>query len=64
MHAPESETGKIKLFDKHIDDANRIILCHIIVQVLRQQRTLSAFLALNKALHVASLVMRYWLNVY
>ncbi len=32
--------------------------------MLRQQRALSAFLALNKALHVAPVVMRYCLNVY
>jgi hypothetical protein len=32
--------------------------------VLRQHRTLSAIFAFDKALHVAPVVMRYWLNVY
>jgi hypothetical protein len=32
--------------------------------VLRQQRTLSAIFALDKALHFAPVLMRYWLNVY
>jgi hypothetical protein len=64
-HYPsETHAGQIELVDEHIDYTNRIILGHVVVQVLGQQRALSAFFALNKALHLAPKVMRYWLNVY
>jgi hypothetical protein len=41
-----------------------VVLCYVIVQELGQQRTLSSILAFDKALHVAPVVMRYWLKVY
>jgi hypothetical protein len=60
----KAHAGKVKFVNINIDYANRIIVGHIIVQVLGQQRALSAIFALDKALHVAPVVMRYWLNVY
>lgn len=45
IYALESEAGKIKLFDKYIDNTNRIILGHMVVQVLRKQRALPAIFA-------------------
>lgn len=63
-HPSETHAGKIELVDEYIDYANRIILGHVVVQVLRQQSALSAYFAHNKALHLAPVVMRYWLNVY
>src|SRR4051812_1049009 len=51
-------------FDEDIDHTHRVVLGHVVVQKLRQQRALPTVLAFNKALHFAPVLMRYWLNVY
>lgn len=50
--------------DKNIDDTDLIIGANEIIQMLREQRALFAILAFDKALHLTSVVMRYWLNVF
>ena len=52
VHALESETAKIKFFDKYIDHTNRIILSHVVVQKFREQCPLSTIFAFDKALHL------------
>ena len=59
LHTLEPEASQIKLFDEDIDHAHRVVLGHIVVQVLGKQRTLSAVLAFDKALHAAPVLMRY-----
>ena len=58
-HPSETHPGEIELVDEHIDYANRIILGHEVVKVFGQQSALSAYFALNKALRLAPVVMRY-----
>jgi len=44
--------------------SNRIIGANVIVQMFREQRASLAILTFDKALHLAPVVMRYWLNLY
>jgi hypothetical protein len=60
----EAKAGQVQLFDENVDHTYRVVLCYVIVQELGQQRTLSSILAFDTALHVAPVVMRYWLKVY
>ena len=64
LHTFEAKAGKVQLFHENIDHAYRVVCRHVVVQKFGQQRALSSILAFNKALHVASVLMRYWLNVY
>jgi hypothetical protein len=60
-HALEAEAGKDKLVDEYVDNTNQVILGHVVVQMLGQQRTLSATLALDKALHLVPMAAFYQL---
>lgn len=64
LHALEAKLGKVQFFDKGIDNAYRVVFGNVIIQQLGQQRALSSIFTLNEALHVASVLMRYWINVY
>jgi hypothetical protein len=44
---------QIKVVNKCINYANRIVLCYVILKALWEQRTLGSVLAFDKTLHVA-----------
>ena len=58
----EAQEGKVKFVHEYIDHSHWIIFGHVVVQEFGQQRALATILACNKALHFASVLMRYWLK--
>src|SRR5215471_12186839 len=51
INATETELRQIKLLDKYVDCANRIIFANPILQAFREQRTLPSIRPFNKPLH-------------
>src|SRR5262249_8572993 len=51
INTAEAKLRQIKLVDKDLDRANRIILANPVLQAFRKQRALSPFRALNEAPH-------------
>ena len=64
LHPSEAQEGKVKFIHEYIDYPHRIILGHVVVEEFGQYRVLATILSFDKALHAASVLMRYWLNVY
>jgi len=58
----KAQEGKVKFVHEYIDHPHWIIFGHVVGQEFRQQRTLVTILAFDKALHFASVLMRYWLK--
>ena len=50
INASEAKLSKIKLVDKHIDRANRIILANPVFQAFRKQRALAPIRPFNETL--------------
>jgi hypothetical protein len=48
INPAESEIGQIKLLDKGVNNANRIILADPVLQAIGKQRDLPAILAFNQ----------------
>jgi hypothetical protein len=48
------EITKIKLIDKDVDYAHRIVVGHIVLDILGQQDNLLTVFAFNESLHVAA----------
>jgi hypothetical protein len=63
-HPYETEAAKIQFVDENIDYANRVVLGHVVLQMLAKQSTLGAVFPFDKAFHLGPVLMRYWLNVY
>lgn len=59
LHTLETEFAQVEFVDKDIDNPNRIVLGNVIVQQLRQQRTLASGFTLDKSFHLAPVLMRY-----
>jgi hypothetical protein len=60
----EPQFAQVEFIDKRVDNTNRVGFVHVIVQQFGQQGSLPSVFALDKALHRAPVLMRYWLNVY
>jgi hypothetical protein len=50
-HAGKAQGRKVKLVNENVNDADRIVLRHIVFQAIRKQRRLPAILALHETLH-------------
>src|SRR5271155_4203609 len=50
-HALKPQCTKIEFVDEHLDDTDRIVLADIIVEILREQNTLSPIPPPDKTLH-------------
>jgi hypothetical protein len=51
LDAAKAEFSQIKLIDKDIDRPNRIVVAQIVIQTLREKKTLAAIIADNKTRH-------------
>lgn len=51
LDPPEAKSAEIKLIDKHVDHANRIVFGDKILQPVWKQRGLATINALDKTLH-------------
>jgi len=56
----KAQLAKVKVFDKHINDSNWVVLGNIIFQVLGKQCALHPVIALNEPLHLTPRLKSYF----
>ena len=50
-NAREPQRRQVQLVDEHVDHPDRVVLRHIVIQILRKQNALPAVLTLDEATH-------------
>ena len=48
----EPQRPQVQLVDEHVDHPDRVLLRHVVIQILRKQNALPAILTLDEALHL------------
>src|ERR1700682_5273663 len=58
LHAFKSEPRQIQLIDEYVNDADRVILSDVVVEMLGEQCALRTIFAFDKSLHWSLLLLQ------